>query len=66
VVANAAAAIYVADKASSLNEASRIAEKVIDNGKALEKLEELTQFTNSRGSNATCHKGENLRNEVCG
>ncbi len=46
VVANAAATIYVGSDDLSLQEALVVAEKAIDSGKALEKLEQLVEFTN--------------------
>ena len=46
VIANSAAAIYIAGKANSLEEAAQLAELSIDGGKALEKLERLKQLTN--------------------
>ncbi len=45
---NAAAAIYVADKAESLKEALAIAAESIDSGKAMEKLEALKRMTSGR------------------
>jgi len=45
VILNAAAAIYVADKAESIKKAIRIAEGVIDSGRAKEKLEQLKEFS---------------------
>jgi anthranilate phosphoribosyltransferase len=45
---NAAAAIYVADKAESLKEAFAIAGESIDSGKAMEKLEVLRRITSGR------------------
>lgn len=46
-VLNAAAALVVADKASSLNEAARIAEAAIDSGKARATLEKLIAVSNT-------------------
>jgi anthranilate phosphoribosyltransferase len=46
VVLNAAAAIFVAGKADNLKEAVKIAEDSIDSGKALEKLNQLVEWTN--------------------
>lgn len=47
VVMNAAAAIYVAGKAESLQEAAKIAEDRIDSGKALKVLEQFVKLTNA-------------------
>ena len=47
-VLNAAAAISVSGTAADFNEALEIANESIDSGKALNKLEELKNFTNSR------------------
>lgn len=46
VILNAAAAIYVADKAKSLEEGVRIASGSIDSGSALKKLEALQEYSN--------------------
>jgi anthranilate phosphoribosyltransferase len=46
VVINAAAALYVGGAANELNEAARLAEKSIESGAALEKLERLIEATN--------------------
>lgn len=46
VVANAAASIYIGRNDVSMSEAVSIAEDAIDSGKALEKLEQLVEFTN--------------------
>ena len=46
VLLNAAAAIVAADKATNFNEAIDIAAHSIDSGKALEKLEQLREFSN--------------------
>jgi len=45
VVLNAGCAIYVSDIAKSVEEGIRLAEKSIDSGKALEKLEKLKEYT---------------------
>ncbi|RKY32966.1 MAG: anthranilate phosphoribosyltransferase [Candidatus Omnitrophota bacterium] len=45
VILNAAAAIYVADKAGSLEEGIKLAAESIDSGKALTKLEELKEYS---------------------
>ena len=47
VVANAAAALHVGGAASDLREAARLAERSIDGGAALAKLEQLSQTTNA-------------------
>jgi anthranilate phosphoribosyltransferase len=46
VVANAAAALYIGDKAPDLKSAAKLAAESIDTGRALEKLEEFIKFTN--------------------
>jgi len=46
VLLNAAAAIFVAGKADNLREAVEIAAKSVDSGKALEKLNQLKDWTN--------------------
>ncbi|MDE6433183.1 MAG: anthranilate phosphoribosyltransferase [Lachnospiraceae bacterium] len=46
VVMNAAACIYVAGKAQSLQEAAKIAEEMIDSGKAMEVLNQFVELTN--------------------
>lgn len=46
VLLNAGCAIYAADKTSSIKEGIARAAESIDSGKALEKLEQLKQFTN--------------------
>jgi anthranilate phosphoribosyltransferase len=45
VVLNAAASIYVADKAKSIKDAIRLASESIDSGKALKKLEQLRDYS---------------------
>jgi anthranilate phosphoribosyltransferase len=45
VIMNAAAALVVGKKAKKLTEAARLAEEVIDHGKALEKLSELVRLS---------------------
>jgi anthranilate phosphoribosyltransferase len=45
VVANAAAALFVGSTASDLHAAARLAEKSIDSGDAMEKLEQLVEAT---------------------
>lgn len=45
VILNAAAAIYTADKASSIKEGINLASESIDSGKALKKLELLKEFS---------------------
>ena len=47
VVLNAAAAIYLANKADDFNEAIRMAQYSIDEGAAMKKMEDLIQLTNS-------------------
>ena len=46
VVMNAGAGLYVAEKASSLEEGVRMAEALIDSGKAYAKLKEFIQYSN--------------------
>jgi anthranilate phosphoribosyltransferase len=48
VVLNAAAALIIAGKAKNFKEGIKLAEKSIDSGKALEKLEELKKITQSQ------------------
>lgn len=45
-VINAAAALFVAGKATSLKEAVKLAEETIDSGKALAQLEKFIEFSN--------------------
>ena len=47
VVLNAAAALFVAGKAGSLQSAVKLAEDTIDSGKALAKLEQFVQLSNN-------------------
>ena len=47
VVMNAAAALLVGNKASELKEGARLAEEVIDSGKAQQKLDSLIRFSQS-------------------
>lgn len=46
IVANSAAALFVGGEAVDLNSAARLAEKSIDSGEALTKLEQLAEATN--------------------
>ncbi len=46
VILNAACALYVAEKVSSISDGITLAKDSIDSGKALAKLEELKIFTN--------------------
>ena len=46
VVMNAGAALYVAKKADSLEDGVRMAERLIDSGKAMEKLDEFIRMSN--------------------
>ncbi|MEW6008450.1 MAG: anthranilate phosphoribosyltransferase [Candidatus Omnitrophota bacterium] len=46
VLLNAAAAIYVADKAKDISDGLKIARETLDSGAALKKLELLREFTN--------------------
>ena len=43
---NAGAALYVAKKADSLEDGVRMAERLIDSGKAMEKLDEFIRMSN--------------------
>jgi anthranilate phosphoribosyltransferase len=47
VVMNAAAALFIGNKASELKEGARLAEEVIDSGQAQEKLDSLIQLSQS-------------------
>ena len=47
-VLNAAAGIFVSNKVDELSAAVELAKESIDNGRAMKKLEELIEFTNSR------------------
>ncbi len=49
LVLNAAAAIYIAQKADSLLQAARIAEDIIDSGKALQKLKDFIGISKKIG-----------------
>lgn len=46
VLLNSGAALYVSGKAESIAEGVKLAQQTIDSGKALEKLNELIEFTN--------------------
>ncbi|MPN37540.1 Anthranilate phosphoribosyltransferase [bioreactor metagenome] len=46
VLINAAAALYVAKKADNMKEGIELAAQIIDTGKAMEKLNELREFSN--------------------
>lgn len=47
VVLNSAAGLYVAGAAESINDGVKLAEDIIDSGKALKQLEKFIEFTNS-------------------
>jgi anthranilate phosphoribosyltransferase len=47
VCMNAGAALYIAGKAATIEEGVKLAEELIDSGKALQKLEEFIQETNN-------------------
>ena len=47
VVLNSAAGLYVAGAAESINDGVKLAEEIIDSGKALQQLEKFIEFTNS-------------------
>lgn len=51
VCLNAGAVFYVADKTASIKEGVGLAREVIEEGRALEKLEEIIEFTNDSGQN---------------
>ena len=46
VVMNAGAALYIGGQAGSLKEGVRLAERIIDSGKALETLEKFISLSN--------------------
>lgn len=50
VLLNAAAAIYTANKSETMQNAFDIAAKTIDSGKALQKLYQLKEYTQSKGN----------------
>ena len=43
---NSGAALYIAGKAATIREGVKMAEELIDSGKAKEKLEEFIRFSN--------------------
>ena len=47
VVLNSAAGLYVAGVVESIKDGVKIAEEIIDSGKALKQLEKFIEFTNS-------------------
>jgi anthranilate phosphoribosyltransferase len=47
VVLNSAAGLYAADAVESIDEGVKLAEELIDSGKALQQLEKFIEFTNS-------------------
>ena len=47
VVLNSAAGLYVSGVAESINDGVKLAEEIIDSGKALKQLEKFIEFTNS-------------------
>ena len=47
VVLNSAAGLFVAGAVESFNDGVKMAEEIIDSGKALEQLEKFIEFTNS-------------------
>lgn len=47
VVLNAAACIYIAKKANTMQEAVKVAEEMIDSGKAMEVLNQFVELTNA-------------------
>jgi anthranilate phosphoribosyltransferase len=53
VLANAAAALYTAERCSSLAEGVQLAAEALDSGKALNKLNELIEYTGVVGSNVS-------------
>ena len=46
VALNSGAALYIAGKAATIQEGVKMAEELIDSGKAMEKLEEFIRFSN--------------------
>jgi len=50
-ILNAAAALFIAEKTNSITEGVHVIEKVIDNGKAMEKLNEFICFSNENNEN---------------
>lgn len=48
VVANAAAVLYLSDRADSLQEAARLAEQALDAGTAMNKLNQMVAYTGGR------------------
>ena len=46
VVLNAGAALYLAGKADTIIDGVRLAEEIIDSGKAIKKLEEFIKYSN--------------------
>jgi anthranilate phosphoribosyltransferase len=51
---NAAAALVAANQAPDIKEGVCIAEKTIDNGKALDKLDDLIRFSQSLSKGTHC------------
>jgi len=49
-VLNAAAALYISGKHESINDTVKVAEDILDSGKALNKLEEFIRYSNGAGS----------------
>ena len=47
VILNSAAGLYVAGEVESINDGVKLAEEIIDSGKALKQLEKFIEFTNS-------------------
>ena len=48
VVLNAGAGLYIAGKTATLEEGIRMAEELIDSGKAMQKLEQFIKLSNER------------------
>ena len=48
VALNSGAALYIAGRAASLKEGVKMAEELIDSGKAKEKLEEFIRYSNMK------------------
>ena len=52
VVLNSAAGLYIGKKAATFADGVKLAQEIIDSGKAMEKVREMAEFTNSFGGNA--------------
>jgi anthranilate phosphoribosyltransferase len=54
VLLNAAASLYISEKANSLSEGIILAGELIDSGKAMEKLNQMISYTNKQMENTSC------------